>query len=67
MEWISVKDRLPDTEGIVKVMTEAVVTQTAYTFKYGFNYDMQCDEYAAIVGTETPDKITHWMPEPPKS
>lgn len=65
--WISVKEKLPQTEGIKKVKSEAVMTETAYTFKYGFDYDMQCEEYAAIAGIGTPDKITHWLDDSDES
>jgi hypothetical protein len=65
--WISVKERLPKKEGIVKAKSEGVFTETAFTHKYGFDYDMQCEEYSHIVGVGTPDKITHWLDDSDES
>ena len=59
--WISVKDRLPNKEGIIKARSESIFVETNFTFEYGFEYDMQCEENVSIAGMGTPDKITHWL------
>lgn len=64
MEWISVKDRLPAGGGKFLVKSEVGEHETVFHPKYGFKYDMDCQEYAAIVGLGVHgvcDKVTHWL------
>lgn len=60
MEWISVKERMPENLTAVLVwLLDAEVCAIAYTYSGVFHLDTK----------RTRQKITHWMPlpKPPKS
>ena len=69
MEWISVKDRLPENEGRLIVLCEKVVMPAHFYPEYvgGPNFE-ECDIYSNCADFLDLDKVTHWMPlpEPPK-
>lgn len=59
MDWISVRDRLPEQEEYVAVYDAADgCVSVAYTFEGWWRTDGDAD----------PEQVTHWMPlpEPPK-
>jgi hypothetical protein len=65
MEWISVKDRLPEFTGDFggfALVSDDVVAYSKSRRAFFADYSTQgwCDENG-----ETPDGVTHWMPLPP--
>lgn len=64
MEWISVKDRLPEVDqGILLYWNDDICT--GYLTKYGNDF-IFCDGFTDDYEKEF---VTHWMPlpEPPKN
>ena len=69
MQWISVKDRLPENTNLLVVRycrtdtnEHLGIALTYYTKQYGTN------EYDFDFNSSTqPTKVTHWMPLPPPS
>ena len=57
MEWISVKDRMPEIDGRYLVYTNDVVT--SWVEPLTFEVDFWCDENGWW-----PCVVTHWMPFP---
>lgn len=69
MEWISVKDRLPEDE--VSPSAKQVKVLTAIKGKNGYTVRTQLrfkDRYDKFAWKYSAGDITHWMPlpEPPK-
>lgn len=69
MEWISVKDRLPDKACYCFVYDDLPRAEyyAKYNKKDGFYY-FENEEGDYVPYKETNAKVTHWMPlpEPPK-
>lgn len=60
-EWISVKDRLPEKNGVVLVCTE-----DDYVCSAGYsNYGKPTFLIDSMYGGDELDDVTHWMPLPP--
>ena len=54
------KDKLPEIGEVVDVITEArCLIETGFT-KHGFEYDLQCEESVALIGSGTADKVILW-------
>lgn len=64
--WISVDDRLPESEARVLVVTSNGVTGEDEFTGDSFNYDNHYESMAAAQGVIQCDYVTHWMPAPPK-
>lgn len=60
--WHDVKSRLPEKQGRFEFKSQASQGKTIYHPKYGFEYDMHCEEALAISGAagDGADKVTHW-------
>ncbi len=58
MEWISVKDRLPD-------YNQKVIVFKTYHNTTEFTTRLSTDESGENWDTDYKHYITHWMPEPP--
>ena len=54
------KDKLPEIGEPVEAITEARCLITTGFTKHGFEYDLQCQESVAIIGSGTPDKVILW-------
>ena len=66
MEWISVKDRLPETDEAV--ITSSSNTKLALAFYMGVGRVLKEGWWELVDGTvEELEEVTHWMPlpEPP--
>ena len=61
MEWISVKDRLPEKEQgcICTLFFEDIQESIIVIAYYRLNGEWYCSEYESL-----PWKVTHWMPLP---
>lgn len=60
--WKPVSEQLPPAQGEYEFKSVASVGKTIYHPKYGFEYDMHCEEALAILGGvgDSADKVTHW-------
>lgn len=57
-EWVSVEDRLPETESVILVYTISEYIQTAY---------LEASSRLWVgIGNYRQPKVTHWMPLPQK-
>lgn len=62
MEWISIKDKLPDSDTYVLILLSVKFATVSYYFEDSFgkwwsdNWDIWNKEYT--------DDVTHWMPLP---
>lgn len=67
MEWISVKDRLPEKNSCILVTFEDQGICQAF-YKYWDDLDWSFPSFDCDLFTWDKEKITHWMPlpEPPK-
>lgn len=75
MEWISVKDKLPDKDGKYLVCTKSFLGRFTRIISYTLNYDSPFEEehmqgraiwynYSGEAGDYEVDNVTHWMPLP---
>ena len=62
MNWISVKDRLPEQSDFVLAFDGEYVIQNIY---FNHNND-EFEDYNSIPCSDFPENITHWMPLPDK-
>jgi len=61
-DWISVKDRLPENDGLY------IVCKTVRGHRISFEAHWKGNEWLSVVKNNQLDYITHWqpLPEPPK-
>lgn len=66
MEWISVKDRLPSSEGYYLVLDYKHIEKLM--FREGFFWTTSCYDYDHTNEDQKSMYVTHWMPlpQPPK-
>ena len=75
MEWINVKDRLPDKDGKYLVCTKSFLGRFTRIISYTLNYDSPFEEeylqgraiwynYDSEAGDYEVDNVSHWMPLP---
>jgi hypothetical protein len=63
MDWIQVKERLPERDGTALVFARGIVTIEEWSAKRGW-YPSYRDD--AVIGVSA-HTITHWMPLPEPS
>lgn len=61
MNWINVKDRLPEIEGVYSIKTEGNCLGKSLFEKGSWDYDLQCQESVSVLGIGTPDKVICWI------
>lgn len=61
-DWISVKDRLPENDGLY------IVCRTIYPYQIVFEAKWEDGKWLSVVTSNQLEYITHWqsLPEPPK-
>lgn len=63
-EWISVKDRLPDTFGEYLVAVQAYEEEAGNLYTDYADYDPYAKRWKTGLPFCAKDKVTHWMPLP---
>lgn len=58
-QWISVKDRFPDQNGVEVLVTDGFIMRIAYVFGRKKEWRFFCGNYFRDIS-----EITHWMPLP---
>ena len=59
MNWINVKDKLPEEGEVVHFLSIASAGTTRFE-KGRFEYDRRTEEFASVAGMGTPDRVEKW-------
>ena len=68
MEWVSVKDRLPDEAGYFLVFANDIINSWQQVLEFYICPEYQSREWHFLNGNDFPCIVTHWvpLPKPPK-